>query len=95
MVNVWVDLLTNPVPLKRIGRFLDSYLPAGTAGHLLRRFGLPAATEIEPGCVPSGQGSGTIASLVVLDGTTVYDVFTVQGSSLTAEAIIASFRLVH
>jgi hypothetical protein len=98
MATVWVDSLTQAVPHKRMGPFLRSYLPGDVdlppAGHLLKKFGLPAAMEVEPSCFEL-HCSGTIAALVLLDGTTVYDVFTVQSGASPAQTIIDSFRLVQ
>jgi hypothetical protein len=95
MTTVWVDHLRTPIPPKSVKHFLRNYLPTASDGHWVSRFGFPAATEIEPDCDGAGQCHGTVASLLVLDGTTLYTVFTVQSDPLTAGAIIDSFRLVH
>ncbi len=92
-VAVWVDSLTDAVPERRIAPFLRSYLPTATAGRITTRFGLPAATESVPCSTPAGSCPGTISGMVVLDGDTLYDVFTHQDDRLTAQAIIDSFRL--
>jgi hypothetical protein len=93
-VDVSVSSLTNIVPSKRERPFLRSYLPTNHGGRIVHWHGLLAATEFVPGCDPSGQCVGAIGELVVLDGTTLYYVFTHQMDLGTAEAEIKSFRLI-
>ena len=93
-VDVWVESLTNSVPPRRINAFLGSYLPTSHGGRIVQWFGLPAAEEFVPGCDPSGQCVGTIGSLVVLDGTTLYNIFTHQNDRVAARVEIRTFRLV-
>ena len=93
-VDVSVSSLTNIVPSKRERPFLRSYLPTTHGGRIVHWHGLLVATEFVPGCDPSGQCVGTIGELVVLDGTTLYYIFTHQTDLVTAQAVIKSFRLV-
>jgi hypothetical protein len=93
-VNVSVVLLTNVVPPRRVNPFLRSQLPTSHGGRIIKWFGQPAAQEFVPGCDPSGTCVGTIGSLVVLDGTTMYEIFTHQDNRPEAEQEIRTFRLV-
>ena len=93
-VDVWVESLTNSVPPRRIDPFLRSYLPTTHGGRIIKWFGFPAATEFVPGCDPSGQCVGIIGSLVVLDGKTIYNIFTHQNNLAAAQDEIRTFRLV-
>jgi hypothetical protein len=93
VVNVWVESLTNTVPPRRVNPFLRSYL-AGHGGRIIKWFGRPAAEEFVPGCNPSGQCVGTVGNLVVLDGTTIYFIWTQQNSRNAAQDEIRTFRVV-
>jgi len=92
-MNVSVESLTNTVPSRRVNPFLRSYLSTSHGGRIIKWFGLRAAEEFVPGCDPSGQCAGTIGNLVVLDGTTVYFVFTHQNSRAAAQDEIRTFRV--
>jgi hypothetical protein len=94
-VNVWVETLTNKVPSRRLNPFLRSYLPTPRGGRIIRWFGLPAAEQFAPGCNPSGQCVGTVGCLVVLDGTSIFFVFTHQNNEIAAQQEIRTFRIVH
>ena len=94
-VDVSVESLTNPVPPTRMNPFLRSYLPTSHGGRIIKWFGLPAAKEFVPGCDPSGQCVGIIGDLVVLDGATVYVIFTHQNNLAAAQQEIRTFRLVN
>jgi hypothetical protein len=50
---------------------------------------------VVPGCDPSGQCSGFVGGLVILDGQTIYDLTTSQSTSSAANAVLGSFRIVH
>jgi hypothetical protein len=93
-VEVWVESLTNIVPPRRINPFLRSNLPTSHGGRIIKWFGLPAAEEFVPGCDLSGRCVGTVGSLVVLDGTTMYNIFTHQNNRIAAQQEIGTFRLV-
>jgi hypothetical protein len=94
-LDVSVESLTNRVPSRRERPFLRSFLPTTHGGRIIKWDGLTAATEYVPGCDPSGRCVGEVGSLVVLDGTTVYDVLTQQGNLFSAKAEISTFRLIH
>jgi hypothetical protein len=92
-VTVWVDVLTKRPPRKRTDPFIRSYLATTRGGRIVRDFGLPGAIQTVP-CVPStGRtcAGTTVSSLVVLDGTTLYDVFA-YGPRATDQAVLATFR---
>jgi hypothetical protein len=93
-MDVSVDSLTNPVPPRRVNPFLRSYLATSHGGRIIKWYGLPAAEEFVPGCLPTGQCVGIIGNLVVLDGTTLYFVFTSQNSQTQAQEEVRSFRVV-
>jgi hypothetical protein len=93
--TVWVDALTKPVRPGRLPYLLRSYLPSGPSGRGLTKSGDPAMVGVVPGCIPTGQCSGFVGGLVVLDGQTIYDLTTSQGTSSAANAVLASFRIVH
>jgi len=90
--DVWVDQLTTSVPPDRVEGFLRSYLPTSKGGRIVTRFGFPSAIESIPCFTPAGSCPGNIAALVVLAGTTVYEVHAFSDAS-TDQAIISSFRL--
>lgn len=90
---VSVDILSTSVPAKRVGPYLRSFLPTTHGGRVFRWHNLPAATEFTPGCDPSGQCNGIVGSLVVLDGKSIYDLFTSQSDAVKAHSVINSFRL--
>jgi len=92
---VSIDTLTNAVPPRRVNPFLRSYLSTSHGGRIIKWFGLPAAEEFVPGCLPTGQCIGIIGNLVVLDGTTLYFVFTSQNTRTAAQAEVRSFRVVR
>jgi hypothetical protein len=94
-VNVFIDALTNPVPPRRVNPFLRSYLPATHGGRIITRLGLRAATETVPCSTPAGSCAGTIESLVILDDTTVYDVFVGNSDPSVTSAVVDSFRLIN
>jgi len=50
---------------------------------------------VVPGCIPSGQCSGFVGGLVILDGQTIYDMTTSQSTPTATEAVLHSFRIVH
>lgn len=92
---VWVDALTEPVRPGRLPYLLRSYLPSGPSGHRLTKAGDPAMIGVVPGCVPSGQCSGFVGGLVILDGQTIYNLTTSQSTSSAAYATLHTFRIVH
>ncbi len=92
-MDVWIVSLTNSVPARRVDPFMRSYL-SNRGGRIIKWFGLPAAEEFTPGCDPSGQCTGTVGNLVVLDGTTLYFVFTHEYTRTAALEEVRSFRLV-
>ena len=94
-VDVFVDSLTNHVPDRRQQPFLRSYLPTSHGGRIIKWHGLLAAIAYVPGCDPSRQCVGIIGSLVVLDGTSLYNIFTHQSNLFSAKAEINTFRLIH
>ena len=94
-MDVWIVTLTNFVPPRRIDPFLRSYLSSSHGGRIIKWFGLPASEEFVPGCDPSGQCSGTVGNLVVLDGTTLYFVFAHENSMPAALEEVRSFRVVR
>jgi len=51
--------------------------------------------EIVPGCDPSGQCVGDVGALVVLDGVTLFSVWTAQSSVEMAKAELDTFVLAH
>jgi hypothetical protein len=93
LTDVFVNMLSAMVQAKRVGPYLRSFLPTTHGGRVIKWHNLPAATEFVPGCDPSGQCSGIIGSLVVLDGKTIYDLFTTQSDATKAHSVINSFRL--
>ena len=93
LTDVSVNILSTSVPAKRVGPYLRSFLPTTHGGRVIKWHNLPAATEFVAGCDPSGQCSGIIGSLVVLDGKTIYDLFTTQSDTAKAHSVINSFRL--
>ncbi len=95
MTSVWIDTLTNPVRPGRLPYLLRSYLPSRPSGHKITEAGDPAMIGVTPGCIPTGQCSGFIGGLVILDGQTVYDLTTTQSTSSVAMAVLDSFRIVH
>jgi hypothetical protein len=90
-----VESLTNVVPTRRVDPFLRSYLATSYGGRIIKWFGLPAAEVFVPGCDPSGRCVGTVGNLVVLQGTTLYFVFTHQNSETAAEDEVRTFRVVR
>jgi hypothetical protein len=93
--TAWVDALTKPVRPGRLPYLLRSYLPSGPSGRWLTKAGDPAMIGVVPGCVPSGQCSGFVGGLVILDGRTIYDLTTSQSTSASAYAVLHTFRIVH
>ena len=93
-MDVWVESLSNPVPPRRVNPFMRSYLATSHGGRIIKWFGLPAAEIFVPGCDPSGQCVGTVGNLVVLDGTTLFFVFTHQDSRSAALEEVNSFRVI-
>lgn len=93
LTDVSVNILSMSVPAKRVGPFLRNFLPTTHGGRVITWHNLPAATEFVPGCDPSSQCNGIIGSLVVLDGRTIYDLFTTQSDAAKAHSVINSFRL--
>jgi len=93
-VNVSVGTLTNTVPRRRARAFLRSFL-FGHGGRIVERQGHLAAMEIVPGCDPSGQCVGDVGALVVLDGVTLFSVWTAQSSVEMAKAELDTFVLAH
>jgi hypothetical protein len=57
--------------------------------------GDPAMIGVVLGCIPTGQCSGFIGGLVILDGQTVYDLTTSQSTSSAAYSVLDSLRIVH
>jgi len=92
---VWVDALTKPVRPGRLPYLLRSYLPSGPSGHRVTKGGDPAMIGVVPGCIPTGQCSGFVGGLVILDGQTIYDLTTSQNSWSAVYAVLDSFRIVH
>jgi hypothetical protein len=90
---VWVDALTEPVQPGRLPYLLRSYLPSGPSGRRLTKAGDPAMIGIVRGCIPTGQCSGFVGGLVILDGQTIYDLTTTQSTPSAANAVLASFRI--
>lgn len=93
-VDVSAVSLTNIVPKNRERPFLRSYLPTRHGGRIGHWHGHLAASAFVPGCDPSGQCVGTIGSLVVLQGTALFNFFTHQDDLASAKAEIRSFRLI-
>jgi hypothetical protein len=94
-VNVLVDALRNPVPPRRINPFLRSYLPVpAQGGHVITKWGMPAATQTLACSDPSGPCPGFVGGLVVLDGDhTIYDVYTHQPDRASVEGVLDSLRV--
>jgi hypothetical protein len=95
MTTVWVDALTKPVRTGRMPYLLRSYLPSGPSGRRVTEAGHPGMIGVVPGCNPSGQCSGFIGGLVVLDGQTIYDLTTSQNTPSGVYAILHTFRIVQ
>jgi hypothetical protein len=93
-VNVSVETLTNTVPPRRARAFLRSYLPGTHGGRIIDYRGHLAAIEIVPGCNPSGQCVGEVGTLALLDGTTVFSVWTAQANAKTANGELHTLVLV-
>lgn len=93
--TVWVDALTEPVRPGRLPYLLRSYLPSGPSGRRVTKGGDPAMIGVVRGCVPSGQCSGFVGGLVILDGRTIYDLTTSQSTPSAANAVLATFRVAH
>jgi hypothetical protein len=93
MTSVWVDTLTHPVRPGRLPYLLRSYLPSGPSGRRLTKAGDPAMIGVVPGCIPTGQCTGFIGGLVILDGQTVYDLTTSQNTSAAVYALLDTFRI--
>lgn len=94
-MDVSVTVLTKFVRPRRIDPFLRSFLATPHGVRLFQWFGLPAAEEFVPGCLPTGKCIGFVGNLVVLDGTSLYYVFTSQKSQNAALDEVHSFRLVR
>jgi hypothetical protein len=93
-VRVFVGALTQTPPPKQVRRFLRSFLPTTHGGRIVTRFGSLAATETVPCSTPSGSCPGTVGTLVMLDGTTIYEISEYGLSSSDAIRILHSFRIV-
>lgn len=93
--SVWIDRLTHRVRPGRLPYLLRSYLPSGPSGRWLTTEQDPAMIGVVPGCIPSGQCSGFVGGLVILDGQTIYDMTTSQSTPTATEAVLHSFRIVH
>jgi hypothetical protein len=93
--TVLVDALTNSVRPGRLPYLLRSYLPSGPSGRGFTKVGNPAMIGVVPGCDPSGQCSGFVGGLVILDGQTIYDLTTSQSTPSAVYAVLRSFRVVH
>ena len=94
-VLVIVDALNNVPPPKQINPFLRSYLPTSHGGRIISRLGFRAATEIVPCSTPAGSCPGTVATLVLLDHSTIYEVSSSGLSSSGAQKIMSTFRIVN
>lgn len=95
-VRVSVEALTNPVPERRLRPFLRSYLPSTHGGRIVRWQGHTAAIGfLAPGCYPGGPCFGEEGNLVVIDGTTLFNVSTEQTNLASAEASLTSFHMVR
>jgi hypothetical protein len=92
-VYVFVDDLARSVPSRLVNPLLRRFLPNTHGGKIVTRFGFPAVTESVPCSSPAGTCAGTIGSLVVLDGSTLYDVFVHNSNPSVTSAVIDSFRL--
>lgn len=93
-VLVIVDALINVPPSKQIYPFLRSYLPTTHGGRIISRLGFRAATEIVPCSTPAGSCPGTVATLVLLDHSTIYEVSSSGLPSSDAQKILSTFRIV-
>jgi hypothetical protein len=89
-----VNELSTGVSTQHVGPYLRSLLPTIRGGRLITWRGLPAATVFTACFTPSGPCSGTVGSLIVLNGTTIYDIFTTQSTPALAHSVVNSFRLV-
>jgi hypothetical protein len=94
-VNVSVEKLTNFVPKRRLRPFLRSYLPSTHGGRIIRWDGHVAAIGfLAPGCYPGGDPCfGEEGTLVVLDGTTLFNVSTEQTDLTSAVGSLSSFHI--
>ena len=94
-VNVSVETLTNFVPKTRLRPFLRSYLPSTHGGRIVQWDGHTAAIGfLPPGCYPGGEGCfGEEGTLVVIDGTTLFNVSTEQPNLASAVGSLSSFHI--
>jgi hypothetical protein len=75
--NVDVAVITDgAVRPQRIEGELRSYLPFASGGRMLLVDGMPAIREVVDCSTPSGPCPGKTAGLEVLDGSTLFNVFT-------------------
>lgn len=88
-----VNELSNNILTRHIGPYLRSFLPSPRGGRSTTWHDLPAATEFIACSNPSGPCAGNIGSLIVLDGTTIYDIFTTQRTTVLAQSVVYTFRL--
>jgi hypothetical protein len=93
--DVIVAVIKDPesVAPGRIEAQLRSYLPVATGGRMILIDGMPAIREIIDCVLPSGPCPGKTAGLEILDGSTLFDVFTTgldEGATLQA---LSSFRV--
>jgi hypothetical protein len=94
--NVNVAVITDEAvrPL-RIENELRSYLPFATGGRMLLIDGMPAIREVVDCSTPSGQCPGKTAGLEVLDGSTLFDVFTSGLDEGATDQTLSSFHVQH
>jgi hypothetical protein len=94
-VRVSVETLTNLVPKARLRPFLRSYLPSTHGGRIVRWDGHIAAIGfLAPGCYPGGEGCfGEEGTLVVIDGTTLFNASTEQTNLTSAVGSLSSFHI--
>jgi hypothetical protein len=94
-VNVAVSTEHSAIPPHGIESVLRSYLPIATEGRTLLIDGMPAIREVVDCSTPSGPCPGMTAGLEVLDGSTLFDVFTSELDADATNRVLSSFHVEH
>jgi hypothetical protein len=94
-VDVAVSTEKNAIPPHRIESVLRAYLPIATGGRMLLMDGMPAIREVVDCSTPSGPCPGNVGGLEVLDGSTLFDVFTGQLDDDATTKALSSFHVAH
>jgi hypothetical protein len=93
-VDAFVYELSETVPRSRVTPVIRNFLPTSQGARMISWRGFPAATDSVPCSHQAASCSGVVNVLVVLKGSTIYEVMVNAPTNALSQAVFNSFRFI-